>query len=143
MDLLIKNIEDLRFEIARLKEKEMIQSAAIKKRFESPSALFSTLWSIFPNAGGADSESKAGVFNLDIVQIISGFVLPFLLNNTLFKRSNSVVKALVDLASTRISQFINEDLISTVWTTIRNLIKGKKNSESDDKNTIGGQELFI
>ena len=105
----IKNITDLRMEINRLRGVEQEQSIAISKRFNTPSALFSTLLSLFPKSPVQDGEKSQGFFNQDIVGLISRFILPFTLNKTIFRHSNIIIKTLVGIVSQRVSHFITED----------------------------------
>jgi hypothetical protein len=125
MDLPIKNIDDLRIEIYRLKGLEQEQSIALGKRFSSPSALFSTILSLFPKSQAADGEKGSGFFDQDIVGLISRFLLPFTLNKTLFRNSNFLVKTLVGILSQKASHFITEDSISNLWHTVRSFFKSK------------------
>jgi hypothetical protein len=125
MDLPIKNIEDLRGAIIKLKGLEQEKSIALAQRFNSPSALFSTVLSLFsggPSAGGAKSGS---FFNQDIAGLLSRFVLPFTLNKTIFRNSGFIVKTLVGLVSQKASHFINEDMIAGLWDKVRTLFKSK------------------
>jgi hypothetical protein len=125
MEQPVKNIDDLRTEIYRLKGVEQEQSAAIGKRFSSPSALFSTLYSLFPKSTNADGE-KSSFFDQDIVGLISRFVLPFTLNKTLFKNSNFIVKTLVGIVSQKVSHFITEDSLISLWDKVKTLFKSKE-----------------
>lgn len=120
MDLPIKNIDDLRIEIYRLRGLEQEQSMAIGKRFSSPSALFSTLVSLFPRSTNANGE-KIGFFDQDLVGLISRFVLPFTLNKTIFRHSNFIVKTLVGLVSQKASHFITEESVAGIWDKVKSL----------------------
>lgn len=128
MDLPIKNIDDLRMEIFRLQGLEQEQSVALVKRFSTPSALFSTLFSLFPKSTTADGEKSAGFFHQDIVGLVSRFVLPLVLNKTIFKNSNFVVKTLVGILSQKASHFISEESLTGLWDKIKSLFTSK----SDD-----------
>ena|ERR1700761_7133250 len=119
-DLPINNHTDLRNEILRLQGIEREQSIAIKQRFNSPGALFSTLFSLFPK--GDENDKSGGVFNQDFLGVISRFVIPFTLNKTLFRHSNFLVKALVGLISQKASHFISEDSVESVWDKAKGLI---------------------
>ena len=123
MDLLIGSIDDLRAEILRLKEAEREKSIALSERFRSPSAVFSTVMTIFPKQG--DGVKKSSFFDQDIVGLISRVALPFTLNKTLFRHSNFIVKALVGLVSQKASHFITEDAVTGVWGKVTSLFKGK------------------
>lgn len=114
----VKNINDLRDEIFRLKAVEHEQSVALAQRFNSPSAIFSTIYSIFPKTPGTEG-TNGGFFNQDIVGLLSRIVLPFTLNKTLFRNSNFIVKTLVGLVSQKASHFISEDSVVGVWDKVK------------------------
>ena len=134
MDLPVKNIDDLRLEIYRLKGLEQEQSFLLKQRFNSFSSIFSTIISLFPRAQGDEAPKSEGIFGVDIVQLISGLVLPFTLNKTLFRKSNFITKALVRYISTRASKFINESSVGQLWSKLRPLFPGKTTHETTGQN---------
>jgi hypothetical protein len=125
MDLPIRNINDLREEILRLKDVEREKSVALGQRFKSPVAVISTLMTLFPKPLNADGSKSNSIFDQDIVGLISRFILPLALNKTLFRHSNFLVKALVGIVSQKASQFINEDAVSGIWGKITSLFKSK------------------
>jgi hypothetical protein len=125
MDLPIKNIDDLRIEIYRLRGLEQEQSIALNKRFSSPSALFSTIFSLFPKSRAVDGEKSSGFFDQDIVGLISRVVLPLVLNKTLFRHSNFIIKAAVSILSQKASHFISEDSLTSLWEKAKALFKSK------------------
>ena len=138
----IKNIDDLRYEIDQLKRLESIQREEIRERFNSPSAIISSIFSVFQRPA-TDGEKRNGLFDGDIFQILSSLLLPFILNNTFFKQSSSIIKTLVGLVSQKAADYINKDLIANVWETIKKLVSGNKNLENIE--TIAGTEpnLFV
>lgn len=118
----IKNINDLRSEIARLRVVKHEQEAAIKEHFSSPSAIINTVYMTF--SGGA--KDKASFFKADdIISLVSRFVLPFALNKTIFRSSNFIVKAIVGVLSQSASGFINEKTIASVWDKLKAIIPQK------------------
>jgi hypothetical protein len=131
MDLPIKNINDLREEIYRLKGLEEQKSVALAQRFKSPSAVFSTLMTLFPKSANADGTKSGGFFEQDIFGIISRFILPFTLNRTLFRNSNVIIKTLVGLVSQKASHFISEDSLVGVWDKVKTLFKSKPKAEEE------------
>ncbi|MDB5086820.1 MAG: hypothetical protein JWR09_814 [Mucilaginibacter sp.] len=133
MDAPIKNIDDLRSEIYRLKGLEQEQSVAIGMRFSSFSATLSTLYSLFPKIAGIGGEKAKGFFEQDIVGLISRFVLPFMLNKTIFRNSNFLIKSLVGLISQKASHFISEESIMAVWDKIKILFAAKEKKEKKEK----------
>ena len=137
MDMPIKNIDDLRSEIYRLKELKQEQSVAIGMRFSSFSATLSTLYSLFPKIPGINGERGKGFFDQDLVGLISRFVLPFTLNKTIFRNSNFIIKSLVGLVSQKASHFISEDSVMGIWDKIKHLFAAKeKKAKNPERNTI-------
>jgi hypothetical protein len=123
MEVPIKNSWDLRQEIIRLKELEQEQSLALKERFSSPMAVFSTVYSIFPKS--SEGEHKTNIFNQDYISIISRFLIPLTLNKTLFKNSGFIIKALVGMVSQKASGYINEGSVYGVWDKVKSLFSKK------------------
>ena len=122
MTLPIKNSVELRHEIYRLQGVEAEQSEALKKRFSSPGAVFSTVMSLFPKSD--DKEDKnSSLFNQDFIGLISRFVLPIALNKTLFKNSGFIVKTIVGLLSQKASHYINEDSVGGIWGKMKHLFE--------------------
>jgi hypothetical protein len=128
MNIPIKNINDLREEIFRLKAVERDQSVALAQRFKSPSAVFSTLMSLFPKSEHS-GETEKGFFDQDIVGLLSRIILPFTLNKTLFRKSNFIVKTLVGLVSQKASHFITEDSVVSIWDKVKSWLPGKGKHE--------------
>ncbi|MEO6148931.1 MAG: hypothetical protein ABIN95_03705 [Mucilaginibacter sp.] len=129
--IIIQNIDDLRSEISRLEIAKDEQSAAIKKHFSSPSAIFGTIISLF---GG---PSSLGDLKQDFLTTISRFVLPIVLNKTLFSGSNFLVKGLVGLVSQKAAGLISEDAVTGIWDKAKALIgkisKKKKSEDTDPR----------
>jgi hypothetical protein len=132
MDLIIRNIDDLRGEITRLKEAERYQSAAIGQHFKSPGAILSTISSLFFSSAGGEGK-KFNLFDQDIVGLISRLVLPFTLNKTIFRNSGFIVKTLVSIISQRASRFITEDGVLSAWDKAKGLFKHKLQQEPAHK----------
>jgi hypothetical protein len=125
MDAVIYNTSDLREEIARLKVLKQDQEVAIKKHFNGPVAIFHTVTSLFK--GSSPSDAKGSLFgNQDIIGLASRVILPFILNKTIFRSSNFLVKAAIGLLSQKASGFINEESVTSVWDKIKSLIPKKK-----------------
>jgi len=117
----ISNLHDLRNEIARLRIVKNEQEAAIKQHFSSPAAIIGTVFS-----GFGSQKGKGGFINTDdIISLVSRFVLPLVLNKTIFRSSNFIVKALVGLLSQSASGLINEKNLTSAWDKIRSLIPEK------------------
>ncbi|EHQ28006.1 hypothetical protein [Mucilaginibacter paludis] len=126
MDAVIYNITDLKNEIERLKIAKQEQEIVLKSHFSSPSAIFHTVTSFFK--GSSTTENAGGLFgNQDIVSLVSRFVVPFILNKTIFRSSNFIIKAAVGLLSQKASGFINENSVVSLWDKIKSIIPRKKN----------------
>jgi hypothetical protein len=136
MDISVKNSDDLHKEILRLQVLEQVQGATIKSRLSSPSAIFGAVLTLFPKSSTAAGIRSGGLFHQDILGLASRFVLPFVLNKTLFRKSNFIVKALVGLVSQKASHYISEDaatgLFDKIKTSISNLLPKKNNAKTSD-----------
>jgi len=128
MDAQIKDINDLREEILRLRGIESQQGGALAARFNSPAAIFSTIVSMF--SGKNDGEKHPGIFNQDFLGLLSRIVLPVTLNKTLFRHSNFLVKTLVGLISQKASNYISEDAVGGIWTKIKTIFSKTVSSNS-------------
>jgi len=142
MDIPVKNIFDLQSEIIRLEKMKQVQEMDLKQRFSSPSAIFSSLKSIFPKSpeGEAGSAGIGSFLSPDILSLVSRFVLPFALNKTIFKRSGFIVKTLVGLASQKASSYISEDSVTSVWGRVKSLF-GKKPKTAVKASTVKEPEV--
>ena len=120
MGLPIKNSDDLKDEIARLKGLEQQQAAELKQHFSSPAAIFSTLMNLFPKSADSKEEKNASLFNQDFIGLLSRIILPIALNKTVFKNSGFVMKAIVGLLSQKASHYINEDSVGGIWDKVKN-----------------------
>jgi hypothetical protein len=133
METPIRNIFELQGEIGRLKNLEAEQAVALKARFSGPSAIFSSVLSLFPKSATTDGIKGAGFFNQDFLGLISRFALPLALNKTLFRHSNFLVKTLVGILSQKASHYISEDNVSGVWGKAKGLFNNLFNKK--DKET--------
>ncbi|WP_439699091.1 hypothetical protein ACFGVS_13965 [Mucilaginibacter sp. AW1-7] len=133
MSYQIRSINDLQEEIFRLKTLESHQSAALKARVSSPSAIFSSVMSLFPRSVDSDGVRSSGLFHPDIINLVSRFVIPLTLNKTLFRNSNFLVKTLVGLVSQKASNYVNEDSVSGIWGTVKGLFEKFTKKKSKDE----------
>ncbi|RYU89549.1 hypothetical protein EWM62_14625 [Mucilaginibacter terrigena] len=138
METPIRNIFELQGEIGRLKNLEAQQAIALKARFSGPSAIFSTVLSLFPKSAATDGIKGASFFNQDFLGLISRFVLPLTLNKTIFRHSNFIVKTLVGILSQKASHYISEDNVSGVWDKAKGLFGNlfKKKDKADKQTGI-------
>lgn len=132
MDTPIRNTEDLKLEIARLKGIELDQAVELKLRFSSPMAIISTAMSLFPKSPTVDGVKNESFFSQDFVGLLSRIVLPLTLNKTLFRHSNFLVKTLVGILSQKASHYISEDSVQGIWGKAKTLF-----AKFTQKNTEG------
>ena len=123
----INNAPELQAEIIRLKTQRDEQAKALGRRFSSPVSAISTVFSLFPKSV---QGSNNDIFHQDLVGVLSRVVLPFVLNKTLFRNSNFIVKGLIGLLSQKASHYINEDSVTGAWDKIRSLF-AKKHKDVD------------
>lgn len=124
MGLPIKNSEDLKDEIARLKGLEQQQADQLKQHFSSPGAIISTVIGLFSGSKeDSKDEKNASLFNQDFIGLLSRIILPIALNKTVFKKSGFIVKAIVGLLSQKASHYINEDSVSDVWGKLKSIFE--------------------
>jgi hypothetical protein len=126
-DVTVNNAEDLKAEILRLRHLKEEQGDALKLRFASPGAAFSSLMTVFPK----ESRAKFDIFHQDFLGLISRIVLPLTLNKTLFRNSNFLIKGLVGFLSQKASHFISEDSVAGVWDKVKSLFEKKKQKQED------------
>ncbi|MCQ6961342.1 hypothetical protein [Mucilaginibacter aquariorum] len=138
METPIRNIFELQGEIGRLKNLEAEQAIALKARFSGPSAIFSTVLSLFPKSATVDGIKGAGFFNQDLLGLVSRFVLPLTLNKTIFKHSGFIVKTLVGILSQKASHYISEDAVSGIWSKAKGLFNNllKKKAKHPEKEVM-------
>src|ERR1700743_2713265 len=120
----IKSRDDLRMEILRLQGVSAEQGKAIGAHFSSPGAIFATIFSLFSNKSHDVDEKDGGIMSQDFVGLISRFILPMVLNKTIFRNSNFIVKALVGLVSQKASHFISEESIEGLWHKVSSAFEG-------------------
>ncbi|MEB0263683.1 MULTISPECIES: hypothetical protein [unclassified Mucilaginibacter] len=148
METSIRNIFELQGEIGRLKNLEARQAVALKTRFSGPSAIFSTVLSLFPKSPMVDGMKDSGFFQQDFLGLISRFVLPLALNKTLFKHSNFIVKTLVGILSQKASHYISEENVTGVWGKAKGLFENlfkKKEKETEialDKDEVPAYQAY-
>jgi hypothetical protein len=136
MDAVIYNVSDLKDEIDRLKASKKVQEEAIASHFKSPGAIFHTITSAFKSSPSANTSGGILGGGQDIVSLLSRFVLPLVLNKTLFRSSNFIIKTIVGLLSQQASGFINEKSIGTLWDKVKSIIPNITPKKKPKKATV-------
>ncbi len=127
MNTLIRNRSDLRSEIFRLQQERLEKQIALKQHFSSPTAIMSTVVGLI--GGGSDDKDANGKPKQDFVGFLSRFIIPLVLNKTIFKGSGFIMKTIVGLASQKASSYVSSESISNVWDKAKGLISGLLNKQ--------------
>ncbi len=122
MNTLIRNRSDLRAEIFRLQQERLQKQIELKQHFSSPTAIMSTVVGLID--GGSSDKEEPGKHKQDIVSFLSRFIIPLVLNKTIFKSSGFIMKAVVGLVSQKASSYVSSDAIAGVWDKAKGLLGG-------------------
>lgn len=128
MNTLIRNQSDLRAEIFRLQQSKLEKQIVLKQHFSSPTAIMSTVAGLI--GGGSSEKTDDGKPKQDFVGFLSRFLLPLVLNKTLFRGSGFIIKALVGLASQKAATYISSDSVTSVWDKAKGLVSGLLDKKS-------------
>jgi len=120
----IKNLDELVATRKALKAEYMMQEVVLTadtkvylgrftvknlaKKYLTPSTLFK-----------ADDQ-------LHVSSKVMSFLLPVLMNNTLFRGSGFITKALVGLATSNVGKTLDAEHLSGIFTSVKSWISGKK-----------------
>jgi hypothetical protein len=123
----IKNLDELRATSKALKAEYMMQEVAITgdvkvylkqytvknmiRKYITPSTLFK-----------ADEQ-------LNVSSKVMSFLLPVLMNNTLFRGSGFITKALVGLATSNVGKTLDAEHLSGIFNSVKSWIGGKKKAK--------------
>jgi hypothetical protein len=125
-------LADLRTEMDVLKIRQFQQEEALKEKFSNPSAIFSTVSSLFKNnhnPAGASKKSSSllqSILNQDMVTNLTRVTLPLLLNIFVFKRSNFLTKTIVTFLSAKAAKSVNAEKVSGVIDKAKSWFNHKK-----------------
>lgn len=122
MNTLIRNRSDLRTEIFRLQQAKLEKQIALKQHFHSPGAVISTVFGLIGSGGQSKSDDKEP--KEDWVGFLSRFIIPLVLNKTLFRGSGFIMKALVGLVSQKAANYVSTDTVTGIWDKAKGLVGG-------------------
>ena len=150
----ITNIDQLRVRISILKLKKSEQEVYFNRTLNKVSVAISNPISFVKalfNLGAKDEEETQGA---DWVTNLAKLAIPFLLNNTLLKRSGFIMKSIISFVSLNLinSQNINQNVLSTwldklmIWVE-KKREKRKHNQSNDfgippDSETSSGKPVY-
>ncbi|MBE7176677.1 MAG: hypothetical protein INR69_09750 [Mucilaginibacter polytrichastri] len=125
MSVVIQNRADLKAEIARLEGRKTDLELKLKKQLNSPANIFAAAVQLFKGSN-TDSSKFSELFKAqDLYGVIARFAMPLLLNKTLFRRSNFIVKAIVTMVSQKASGAISKNKIQHFADKITGIFKKK------------------
>ncbi|PJJ83594.1 hypothetical protein [Mucilaginibacter auburnensis] len=139
MNTLIRNRSDLRAEIFRLQQDRLEKQIQLKQHFSSPTAIMSTVAGLL--GGGSSDKDEHGKPKQDFVGFLSRFIIPLVLNKTLFKGSGFIMKALVGLASQKASNYVSSDSISNIWDKAKGLVGGLLSKKSPKPASVSYKKI--
>ena len=111
----INNDEELKAEIVRLRNIDRKQETALAARVSSPGAIIASAMTLSQTS----KANKTLAAKPDYLQVGARVLLPVILNKTVFRKSNFVVKFLVGLISQKAAKMVTQDNIKSLF------IKGK------------------
>jgi hypothetical protein len=119
----INDIKDLKAEIVRLRLIEVGQRAVLHQRLQSPTAIYSSIMTLFSKKPVKAGNQASSFLHSDIMRLISRVVIPFTLNKTLFRHSNFLVKTLVSLVSKKAAGYVSEPAAQRILTKFKTMFK--------------------
>jgi len=129
----ITNIQELKAEIARLRMLEGDQKMVLQQRLNSPAAIFHSLMTVFPKKAAGIRNAGPGILHPDFLRMISRVVIPFMLNKTLFRKSNFLVKMLVSLVSQKAAGMVSEPTAEILLTKFKDAYKSLTQKKQKSK----------
>lgn len=118
----IKNIDDLNTHLAILKADYVSREDRIKKDVKVYVKQF-TIGNLIRKYLNPASLLKADD-KLNISSKLMSLALPLFMNNTLFRGSGMITKALVGLATNKLGKNIDADSIASLFSTVKSWISG-------------------
>lgn len=120
----INNIQDLHRQMAVLKTEYLVREAALEKDARNYIRKFSPAYLI------RKFLTPSNVLKADEKLNISGkvvsWILPLLMNSTIFRGSGMLTKAIVGIASNKIGKKIDADSIFSIVDTVKSWFAGSK-----------------
>ncbi|WP_256002912.1 MULTISPECIES: hypothetical protein [Pedobacter] len=120
----IRNLDDLQARLSSLKMQNDMQAEAIVADGKAYLKQFTPAY-LFKRHLNPSNLLKADE-ELHISSSIMSLILPFVMNNTLFKGSGIITKAVVGLASGKIGKTLDAENIANAFATVKSWFTGKK-----------------
>jgi len=118
MDVIVHNREQLKAEITRLEARKTDLELSLKQHLNSPANVLASVVQMV-RGSNQDTRKFSELFkSQDLYGVVARFVMPLVLNKTLFRSSNFIVKAIVAMVSQKASGAINKNVIHRVSDTV-------------------------
>jgi len=124
----IKGLQDLNVKLISLKVDYKMQETMLKQDAQAYIKQF-TPGNLIKKYVTPTSLLKADD-KLNISSKVMSFVLPVLMNGTLFRGSGFITKALVGLATSKVGKTLDAEHISSIFNSVTGLFKKKKKIKS-------------
>lgn len=139
MNAKIRNIDELRAEILRLREQRtemeadlLIDLNKVVSKFKMPLMLISKLSDWAAAFAGVKRNKDGTTDNGDWVSGIFRVGLPFLMNRFVFPKSGLLTKTILGFVTQKAANTVNKDLINNILDKISEIIKVPKGRKKDD-----------
>lgn len=126
----INNLDELHAMVCSLKEQNDIQGQLLVGNAKDYLHQF-TLGNLVKKYITPSAFIKADD-KLNISSSIMSFVLPLLMNNTLFRGSGLITKTIVGLASGKVGKSLDAEHLSGIFSTVKSWLNGNKNKKKKD-----------
>jgi len=123
MEKSFSSLAELRAEIDFLKVQKFKGEEALKDKFSSPSAIFSSITGLF-KAGTGKKTFTQDLLQQDFMTNIARVVLPLFLNGVMFKKSGFIVKTLVTFLSQKAAKQVSSDKVTGLLDKFKGIFKG-------------------
>ncbi|MGV3509567.1 MAG: hypothetical protein ACO1N7_09785 [Sphingobacteriaceae bacterium] len=123
MEKSFNSLSELRAEIDFLKVKQFKDEEALKEKFSSPSAIFSSVASLFKTDSGNKKSFMQDLAHQDIITNISRILLPIFLNGVVFKKSGFITKTLITFLSQKAAKQVNSNKLSGILDKFTGIFK--------------------
>ncbi|MFA6946075.1 MAG: hypothetical protein WC220_09255 [Pedobacter sp.] len=132
----IRNVDELRAEVLRLREQRLemesdmqLELSKIVSKFRLPLMLLGKLNDWFGVFSGLGKNKKGSSEGNDLVSGIFRIGLPFLMDKFVFPKSGFITRTVLELLTKKAANVVNKDLISNLIDKVSewvNLAKGRK-----------------
>jgi len=124
MEKSFNSLAELQEEIKFLRVQQFQKEEALKEKFSSPSAVFSSVTGLLKTGSGKKSLLHDAL-GQDTITNIARIILPLFVNGVLFKRSGFITKTLITFLSQKAAKQVNSNVVVGVIDKISAIFKPK------------------